>query len=450
MSTIRAGGLMSGLDTNALIEQLVALERMPIKSLQQRQNFLSTQKTLFSEIESALNSLKTSLGKMNTDGELLAHKASSSNSSALSATATGEAIAGTHAVQVLQTARAEQDRSVAFAASSSPIKAGTLTIAVQGEDPLNVAIEEGMSLADLAYAINRSGAQVTATVIDTGNEFYLTVYAKQSGHQPGTSADEALVLSETYTGAAGTELNLAQTVQARNAQVDFDGLVIERRSNLMTNIIPGLSLQLINDAGQPSVEVGVEADQAGLRANLQNFVDGYNKVVKLLNTQFQVGADASTGVLFGDGTLRGLMVRMQSLLTDRVPSSGGNFSTLAQVGLEFSSSGTLTIDEAAFDKAVASDYRGIAGLFTNQTDGMVARFEALVGDYTNSVDGIFKHRKAGIDQRHDTMGDQIARMELRVEAFETRLVKQFTNLELVIGQLKSQQNYLLSAFAAQG
>ena len=42
--SFRAGGLMSGLDTNSIIEQFVALERVPITKLQRQQDYLNCAK----------------------------------------------------------------------------------------------------------------------------------------------------------------------------------------------------------------------------------------------------------------------------------------------------------------------------------------------------------------------------------------------------------------------
>ena len=321
----------------------------------------------------------------------------------MTVTADGEGVAGNHTIQVLQTARAEQDRSAAFASSSDEVKAGTLTIEVQGEDPVEVEIEEGYSLADLAYAINRSGAEVSATVIDTGTDKYLTVYALKSGFEPGSSPDDALVLTESYTGSSGAELGLTQTNQAQNAKMMFDGLSIERRENSISDVIPGITLQLRDDTDQPSVELSVEPNRQGLKDNIKKFVDAYNGVVSLIDSQFKVGVDDSTGILFGDGTLRSLMVRMQSAASEAVNDTGGNFNTLRAIGIKTNSSGSLFIDDSDLDDAMAEDFRGIAPLFTNENTGLFGRMNDLVEEYTDSVDGIFKYRKKGIDERYTNL-----------------------------------------------
>jgi flagellar hook-associated protein 2 len=442
--TFRAGGIMSGLDSNSIIEQLVALERVPIQKLQSRQATLTAQKSLLTNIQTALSELRSRMLELDTDAELLAYQASSSRESALQVTASGAASPGTHTARVLQAARAEQDRSAQFASPDAEVKAGSLTLSVQGQTPVEVAIAEGDSLEDVAYEINRSGARVSAAVIDTGSGAYLTLYALDTGHVIGSPQDDAVQITESYTGATGSELGLAQTVQAQNAAIELDGLTVERRTNLMTDVLAGLELEVRDDTGQPDVVVKVEPDSEGLRENLQGFVDAYNKVLGLLHGQFVYTEGSTAGVMFGDGTLRGLMQRLQIQVGDRVAGSTGRFENLSAIGLKTAKDGTLSVDSAALEEAMQADFRGIAALFTTASSGLADRLEAVIDDYVDPLDGILPMRSKGIEQRYDNLDDQITRMEDRVTAYEERLVAQFTQLETVISQLKSQQSYLSS------
>lgn len=440
--TFRAGGIFSGLDTNSIIEQLVALERVPIQNLQKKQQTIDTQKSLIGEISSALSALKSVLSGMDRPSEILAYSAESSNDAVLRASASGSASPGAYSIQVLQRARAEQDRSAAFASADAEVRAGTLEISVDGAAPVAVTIEEGMTLSDVAYAINQSGAGVTAAVIDTGSAAYLTIYARQTGFEG--AADDALVITESYTGSSGQELALAQTLQAQNAQVVFDGLVVERRENRLTGVVSGLTLDILDDTGQPTVQVTVSGDRETVKSRVQAFVDAYNKVVSLLHSQFVRDADGGVGVMFGDGTLRGLLSRLQLAAGEPVSQSSSEVATLYQIGIKTGSDGTLSVDGAKLDAALATDMSGVAGLFTQESAGLAARFSSVVSDYTDFVSGILVQRQKGLDSRRENLSDQIARMEQRVADYEKLLVQQFTYLENVISQLKAQQTSLLN------
>ena len=445
--TFRAGGIFSGMDTNSIIEQLVQLERVPIQNLQRRQSTIAQQRAVIGDIETALEELSSLMEGMDDRGSLLSYLASSSNESALTVRASGDAVAGSHSVTIQQLARAEQDRSQAFSAAGDEVKAGTLTITVAGEDAVEVTIEDGDTLADVAYKINTSGARVTAVVVDTGTAAYLTLYAVDTGHQVGGSPSDAVVIQESYSGASGQELSFTETVQAQNARFTFDGLDIERRSNTISDVVEGLELTLLDDGGTPSVTVSVEPDSQQLQDNLQSFIDAYNRAASLLQVQLSYTEGETTPVLFGDGTLRNLAMRLQTVVSEQLGGGTGSFSTLGSVGVKLGEGGLLQLDQSTFDDAVARDFRGIADVFLTADSGAFDHLGGVIDDYTNSVDGLFRYKKEALSDQDDNLAEQIDRMEDRVAAYEQQLVAQFTYMETVIAQLQSQQGSLGSIYS---
>ncbi|RME25580.1 MAG: hypothetical protein D6806_07635 [Deltaproteobacteria bacterium] len=440
--TFRAGGIFSGLDTNSIIEQLVQIERIPIQKLEERQGKIDQQKAALSDIETALGDLEDAMKELGTLGSLLSYNATSSDESVVRVSATGEAAAGKHTITVQQLARAEQDRSQAFGSASDEVKAGTLTITVQGQNPVDVTIDPGDTLADVAYKINTSGARVTAAVIDTGTSAYLTLYATDTGHEIGTSPSDAVTIQENYTGTTGQELSFTETVTAQNAQFTFDGLSIERRSNTVSDVVDGLEFTLLDDTSAPSATISVEPDSDGLKENLKKFIDAYNSVATLLDAQLSYTEGQPAPALFGDGTLRNLMMRLGSVISESVSGTSTSFSTVGSVGIELTSGGLLALNEADFADAVSADFRGIAEIFLAQNTGVFDKLQSVIDDYTDIVDGLFKYKREALNDQYRNLSDQIARMEDRVDQYEKQLVAQFTYMETVIAQLQSQQGSL--------
>lgn len=440
--SFRAGGIFSGLDTNSIIEQLLALERVPIQQLEQRQADIGQQQAVVGDIETALGELGSQMESLGSLASLLAFSASTSDASVLQATASGEAVAGSHSVTIQQLARGEQDRTQAFSGSDAEVKAGTLTITVQGQAAVDVTVDAGDTLADVAYKINTSGARVSAAVIDTGSAAYLTLYALDTGHVVGTPAADAVTLQESYTGTTGQELGFTETVQARNALITFDGLSVERRDNTISDVVPGLELTLLSDSGSPTATVTVEPDSQGLQDNLQQFIDSYNRVVTLLQAQLSYSEGQPVPALFGDGTLRNLMMRLQTVISDAVSGTATSFSTLGSVGLELASDGTLSLNQSEFSDAVDQDVQGIAELFLTSTTGVFDRLQGVIDDYTAIGDGLFHYKKQALSDQSNNLADQIDRMQTRLDEYERQLVAQFTYMESVIAQLQSQQGSL--------
>src|SRR4029079_3518281 len=104
------GGLASGLDTNSILQQLLAAERAPRTLLEQRQSLEQARKDAVTEIQTRLASLKaastalkdpsiwTTVSTTTTTDATVA----SGNPGALSAVVTGAVAPGTYNVQVNQ------------------------------------------------------------------------------------------------------------------------------------------------------------------------------------------------------------------------------------------------------------------------------------------------------------------------------------------------------------
>ncbi|MFS8543387.1 MAG: hypothetical protein LOD91_06050, partial [Limnochordales bacterium] len=70
-------GIASGLDTDAWIEAVMALERRPITQLQQRKNALQQQKDAWRDINTRLNNLSSRLSDLRLSTTFLNRTATS-------------------------------------------------------------------------------------------------------------------------------------------------------------------------------------------------------------------------------------------------------------------------------------------------------------------------------------------------------------------------------------
>ena len=69
---------------------------------------------------------------------------------------------------------------------------------------------------------------------------------------------------------------------------------------------------------------------------------------------------------------------------------------------------------------------------------------ALVADYTNSSDGILVSKRKSYDKSVKQISTQIDSLQLRLEAYRTKLIAQFTAMEKVVSGFKTIGNYLTS------
>ena len=80
MSTIQFGGVVSGLNTQGIIDALVAVKKQPLTDLQSREATLTSQKAAYSQLGSAIDSLEiVSEGPNSIEGTVEENEAKKNN-----------------------------------------------------------------------------------------------------------------------------------------------------------------------------------------------------------------------------------------------------------------------------------------------------------------------------------------------------------------------------------
>src|SRR3954451_8457275 len=108
-SGISFGGLASGLDTNSIIDQLMAIERQPQDKLKLRQTTIDARKSALSDVASRLKNLRLAAQDLKSPTLWLDTQTIGVNDpTKLTATRTGGAGTGAYQVYLTQLASASQ------------------------------------------------------------------------------------------------------------------------------------------------------------------------------------------------------------------------------------------------------------------------------------------------------------------------------------------------------
>jgi flagellar hook-associated protein 2 len=284
-------------------------------------------------------------------------------------------------------------------------------------------------------------------VLNDGLRSYLSITAKNTGYDPTLGAASALQLSETSTGSAGQPLGLVQTQAAQNAVFDVDGLSFERQANSVSDAIPGLTLELKTPGAAEELVVG--RDIIASKKNLQGFVDAYNNALSYLQAQLNVAQDTDRGsTLAGNSAVRSLKTALQKLTSTTVAGLGG-VRSLADLGVKTGKDGSMSVDNAAFIRAMDSDPDSVNRLFSEADVGIAALAKELAESNLKSGQGILSSQVTGLNAQLRQLDSQRAQAQQRVERFRAGLVAKFSAMEQVIGGLKQSGSYLTALSAAQ-
>jgi len=435
-------GISSGIDTQAIIKAMLDAQRKPITQLESKRSGYNSQISALGKITSKLDELSTLAKDMADTSKVLAFTIGVGDEEVMTAEANGETTAATYDIDVTQLARAEKNRSAAFGTSLSNVRAGVISLKTAGDDATyDVAIEDGDTLEDVVDKINGSGAKVDASIVRDGTRTYVQVVASEFGHEIGGNADDAVTITETYSGASGQELGLTQVVQAQNAKMTIDGLAAESRTNQPNDLVAGVKLQL-KKTGTSSVKV--ETDGTGTKKNLDAFIAKANELLTEIKNQTRTADGGRT--VEPDPAVERLGNELRALVSkaiDGVPSAS---SSLARIGIETDSSGMLKADTKKLDKAIAGDIRSIARLFTKADTGLSATIQALAKRYTDTTGGVIAERKKLLNGRVDSIDKQVDRMETRLDGLQVTLQKQFTAMEKALQTYTTQGSALSSLY----
>ncbi|RIK97190.1 MAG: hypothetical protein DCC71_21895 [Proteobacteria bacterium] len=463
---ISFGGLASGLDTGALVDALIEVERQPLLRVQSERADVVRRQGLLRELNSLLLALRDaargldnrsdSLATPASSEEFLATSATSSNEAVLQVTSRGSAAPGSHLVRVNALATTARVVSAAYAAETDVVGAAGDTISLDygGAAPIAITLGAATTLAELAGLVeadpNNDGS-VQASLLDDGQGGVRLIL---TGRDTGSDADIIVTTSVQGPGAVPF-VDAVLSSAARDASLTVFGVPITRTSSEIADAIPGVTLKLVgtHDPGAPAdaATVSVARDDEAIAAKLDAFVNAYNAIRTFALKQ--ATPDAVTkrgGPLSGDAGLRFAERSLQDLLGRAHAFAGNPFSTMSSIGLRFERDGKLSLDRVKLAEALDADPGAVRELLSGDgtTDGVMTGIARTLEPLTRSGDGVFAERISEYDHELRRIDRRIATMEERLAASQGILEARFAAMEQLIASLSSSAAYLDRAIAS--
>ncbi len=442
MSTISFSGLASGMDTESIIQQLVALKKIPIRQLENRKSKLQAKNRLIDQLSTTLNSLRDSAKDIDTIEEFLAFTASSSNESAVSAEITTVAQQSSFQVTVNSLAKATKVYSdpQADKDAAGVFGSGTLDIYVGGNLAGSVTVDASTTMETLVQDINDLGIDAKASIFYDGSQYRLMIL----GTKTGVDNDVTFVENGTSIGVQSPSYR----EDAQDAEIVVDGsFTVTSSNNEFTGVVPGLKLTVGEVTSSP-VTISVNPDADTTIDKVQDFVNHYNSVASFLNNQLSYqGYVKGEDTLFGDFTATSIQRQLAGLITSQISGLPPEMSALSMVGVKTNKDGTLTLDTAKLREKLAEDPEGVANIFIESqsgTQGVAYKMEDLIAGFVDGPNGTLVTKKDSINNTIDNIDDTIDRMERQVDDYESLLRKQFEAMERAISELQGQSFYLAS------
>ena len=438
-------GIVSGLDTTALIAGIVDVAAVPKEALEDQLAQLEEAQEATAGIESRLSDLSDAIDAIDSLDELSSFTTTTSEDGYIAVTAEGEANPGSYDIEVVALAAAEIEVSQGYADETTDGVMGTgdLNITIAGTVE-TITLDGTEDLSDVAELIDELDG-VSAFVLDTGeatDPYKLVIQAEDTGADNTIEVD-----GSALTGTAPT---MTEMVAAADAEITVAGVTIYNDTNNFNDVLPGISVEAKQVTSSP-ITVTVEVDETAMTEKVQAFVDAFNEVISYYDSQTVFDTELGLeGGLVGDSTTKGIIEKLQDMMTDR-PSGeldGADFQIFADLGITMGQDGELDFDTSVFSDALNEDFEAATKLFTsddsplNATSGM----KYYIDDFYIDDDGLLSERSDTIEDEIEEMEERISDYETRLENLEARLRDQFTAMELALAEMESAAGYLSALF----
>lgn len=497
MAGTRLSGLISGMDTEGLISQLMDARKAKVTKVKKQQMKHNVKQDSWKELNTKLKNFQSKHVSTMRFASSYAKKVTKVSDSSVASVITGEG--ATNSVQDLEVKelaktayltgselKGEDGKKGNYTALSKLsdfgiASEGSFTINVGGKET-SVDINADTTISDVLNKLKDAG--LNASFDEKNQRFFVS--AKNSG--------EANDFSITAGNGSGAEalsklgLSTGNKIDGQDAEILLNGASFKSSSN--TFDINGLTITA-NAKTEPgkAVTLTTQTDTDGIYDMVKNMLKDYNALVnemdKLFNAPVAKGYDPLTSeekdamsdseveewekkvkdsILRGDDNLSAINSALQDAMSTGF-EVGGKKMYLSDFGINtagyFSAADNekhaLHIDGDADDATssgnadklksmIASDPDAVISFFTQMAQNLYAK----MSDNSKSVDGYRSFGSFYDDKRmktdYDAYTKQVTDMETKLNEYEDKWYSKFAKMEKVMAQMQSKTNALSGLF----
>lgn len=399
MNQLALSGVQTGIDSSAIVDSIMAVNRIPVNRMEYKEAEWKQKEVALEDLTSRLGGFDFFLAGLKDTSTMSTSRVSSGDSDIVGAEMSGKAVEGAYNIEVNQLASAEREVHNGVASKTGTLGGGTFVYSYNGVQR-TITLNADATLEDLVTRINEDSANpgTSASILEHddgfGNAFHLVLSGQDSG------SDYFLGFGAgTLAGFDDTAGNWTETQTAQDSEIKVDGYPsdagswITRSSNQLTNVLPGITLNLRKTG---AVSISVERSTSGLTEAVKGIIDQYNSYSAAIDKYIGYDADTERGGVFqGDSALRILEGKLRSPFTGFVSgfvSGEDSYTQPADIGIEIDKTGQLTLNEEKFNEAIETDFKGLLKFIGAAKVGVVADpdYFEYIGGTSNTEAGAYE------------------------------------------------------------
>lgn len=390
LGSIYIDGIVSGIDTSAIIQQIAAIRQRPVQVLETRKTEQTVRLTIYQSLNAILTGLAITAGTMADTDDVISYAAGSSDTDALAVTVSGEAGPGSYDIVIKGLATAHKLSSTTFTDDTAALE-------LDGDIILNgttVTIQSSDSLNDVAARINLAGTGVWATVVDYAEDDHRLVLTGQQ-----TGADNAIDIIDANSGDILEDLGLLNSTTSikhaitNGAQSDgFTsstgevGELLDLSGTLSGTVQINGTNVAINLAEDTLQEIAsrINSQVANVSASVQSTEeDGeYSYYIEIVG-------DSGTPTFADDNNVLNTLGVLNKQVANQLQGAGDAELTVDQVTVyRATNSVSDLIQGVTLDLLAADDSHTITVTVTQDTTATYTSVSQLVSSYNSIVDNL--------------------------------------------------------------
>ena len=503
---IRMSGLVSGLDTDAVVEALTSSRKQKVTNAKNDQKKLGWKQDILKGINDKIKTLfQSNVSAMRFSNAYSKMKTTVSNSSVASVVTGDGAVKATQKLRVESLAKTAyltgkdlngDSNEKTYTAASTLESLGfsgegdTLRLNIGGEEKATLAVTKDTTISDVLTTLKNSG--LNASFDADSQRFFIS--------SKNTGASNDFTLTDDGNGALAA-LGLAVATDKQKAAEGFDQTQYATKvdgsnaviylndakftGNTNTFKVNGLTITALEETGDKEVTLSTDTDTSGIYDMVKNMLSQYNKVINDIDKYY--GADSArkfsmltdeereamddkeveeyenkikSGLLRGDSNLSSLRNLLTSTMQQGFEIDGKTYylssfgiGTGSYFDTEDNEKHALHIDGDKDDpkfrdktdklsEMIASDPKAVEEFFKKLSQNLYSKLDEV----SKSRNGYRSYGNFYDDKKmkadYDGYKTTIKDLEKKANEYEDKIYRQYAAMEKTLSAMQSKSNAL--------
>jgi flagellar hook-associated protein 2 len=175
---------------------------------------------------------------------------------------------------------------------------------------------------------------------------------------------------------------MTQAQPAQDAIIRMDGVDTTHSSNTVTDLIAGVTLNVVSAKVGTTVSLGVTRPTDAITQAVNDYVSAYNSLKSEIDTATAIGSGGTgQGPLYGNSAIREMQRQLQKITSTALSSFPSGPKTLAEIGVSTGLDGTLTVNSTKLASALSTYPDAVEAMFnpSQRSDSPLIKITSAMG-----------------------------------------------------------------------